>query len=62
MPPLTLREWYAIFLEILQLLFILRQGDGTAYIASANYNESLSDPDRVDDLIEMVSTFALIGV
>jgi hypothetical protein len=34
----------------------------TAYIASANYNESISDPDRVDDLIEMVSTFAVIGV
>ena len=31
-------------------------------IVSANYNESFSDPDRVDDLIEMVSTFALIGV
>jgi hypothetical protein len=35
---------------------------GVAYIATANYNESLSDPDIVKELIGMVSTFSLIGL
>jgi hypothetical protein len=31
-----------------------------AYIASANYNNMISDPKRVQDLIKMVATFTLI--
>lgn len=34
---------------------------GYAYIATANYNNMLSNAQRVSDLIEMVATFTLIG-
>jgi hypothetical protein len=35
--------------------------DGYAYVATANYNHTLSNAQRVGDLIEMVATFTLIG-
>ncbi|MEK6571827.1 MAG: hypothetical protein AABZ61_10690 [Bacteroidota bacterium] len=33
----------------------------TVYVATANYNEALSDPDRIKELIDMVATFSVVG-